>query len=104
MTLPCDFSSKDWSLKAYKNPSFLNSDPARNIRVICEMTKPGLRFAEQNIEDCIVLFGSALAKAIAVAEKEPTEAQAKVKDPENLTAQEMKSPASGVRCQICAPL
>tara|TARA_B100000989_G_scaffold215228_1_gene163748 strand:+ start:732 stop:1580 length:849 start_codon:yes stop_codon:yes gene_type:complete len=91
MTLPRDSSPEDWPLKAYKNLSFLNSDPARNIRVLCEMTEPGLRFAEQNIEDTIVLFGSARTKAIAVAEKELTAAQAKIKDPENLTAQERQS-------------
>ena len=88
MTLPRDPSPEDWPLKAYKNLSFLNSDPARNIRVLCEMTEPGLRFAEQNIEDTIVLFGSARTKAIAVAEKELTSAQATIKDPKNLTAQE----------------
>ena len=55
------------------------------------MTEPGLRFAVQNIEDTIVLFGSARTKAIAVAEKELTAAQATIKDPENLTAQEKQS-------------
>lgn len=55
MTLPV-ISPRNWPLKAYKNLSFLNSDPARNIRVLCEMTERGLRFAVQNIEDTIVLF------------------------------------------------
>ena len=91
MTLPRDSSPKEWPLKAYKNLSFLNSDSARNIRVLCEMTEPGLRFAEQNIEDTIVLFGSARTKAIAVAEKEIAAVQATIKDPENLSAQEKLS-------------
>lgn len=91
MTLPHDSSPEDWPLKAYKNLSFLNSDPARNIRVLCEMTEPGLRFAEQKVEDTIVLFGSARTKTIEVAEKELTAVQATIKDPENLTAQEKQS-------------
>ena len=91
MTLPHDSSPEDWPLKAYKNLSFLNSDPARSIRVLCEMTEPGLRFAEQKVEDTIVLFGSARTKTIEVAEKELTAVQATIKDPENLTAQEKQS-------------
>ena len=42
MTLPKDRSREKWPLKAYKNPDFLNSEPARNIRILCEMTEPGL--------------------------------------------------------------
>ena len=87
MTLTHDSSPEDWPLKAYKNLNFLNSDPARNIRVLCEMTEPGLRFAEQKVKDTIVLFGSARTKTIEVAEKELTAVQATIKDHENLTAQ-----------------
>ena len=90
MTVPV-ISPRNWPLKAYKNLPFLNSNPARNIRMLCEMAERGLRFAVQNIEDTIVLFGSARTKAIAVAEKELTAAHAKIKDPENLTAQENKA-------------
>ena len=91
MTLPRDSSPEDWPLKAYKNLSFLNSDPARSIRILCEMTEPGLRFAEQKVEDTIVLFGSARTKTIEVAEKELTAVQATIKDPKHLTAQEKRS-------------
>jgi len=91
MTLPHDSSPEDWPLKAYKNLSFLNSDPARNIRVLCEMTEPGLRFAKQNVEDTIVLFGSARTKPIVVAEKELATIKDTIKDPENLTAEEKRS-------------
>ena len=73
--------------KAYKNFRFLNSNPARSIRVLSEMTEPGLRFAEQKVKDTIVLFGSARTKTIEVAEKELTAVQATIKDHENLTAQ-----------------
>lgn len=51
--------SDQWPIKAYKNLDFLTSDPARNIRVLCEMTEPGQRLQQANIQDTIVLFGSA---------------------------------------------
>ena len=88
MTLARECSRDEWPLKAYKNLDFLTSDPARNIRVLCEMTEPGLRFAEQEVEDTIVLFGSARTKPIAVAEQQLAAAQAEIKDPSNLTAEE----------------
>lgn len=88
MTLPRDCSRDEWPLKAYKNLDFLNSDAARNIRVLCEMTEPGLRLAEESIQDTIVLFGSARLQPEAEAKEaletlvanfenpdEPTEAE-----------------------------
>ena len=91
MTLPTDSSRDEWPLKAYKNIDFLNSDPARNIRILCEMTEPGLRFAKQNVEDTIVLFGSARTKPIVIAERELTVIKSAIKDPENLTVEEKRS-------------
>lgn len=91
MTLPRECSRDEWPLKAYKNLDFLNSSPARSIRVLCEMTEPGLRFAEENVEDTIVLFGSARIKPLAIAEKQLATAQATIKDPENLTPDEARS-------------
>jgi uncharacterized protein (TIGR00730 family) len=91
MTLPTDSSRDQWPLKAYKNLDFLNSDPARNIRILCEMTEPGLRFAKQSVEDTIVLFGSARTKPIVVAEKELAVIKSVIKDPENLTVEEKRS-------------
>jgi uncharacterized protein (TIGR00730 family) len=91
MTLPTDSSRDQWPLKAYKNLDFLNSDPARNIRILCEMTEPGLRFAKQSVEDTIVLFGSARTKPIVVAEKELAVIKSAIKDPENLTVEEKRS-------------
>ena len=91
MTLPTDSSSDEWPLKAYKNLDFLNSDPARNIRILCEMTEPGLRFAKQNVEDTIVLFGSARTKPIVIAERELAVIKSAIKDPENLTVEEKRS-------------
>ncbi len=91
MTLPTDSSRDEWPLKAYKNIDFLNSDPARNIRILREMTEPGLRFAKQNVEDTIVLFGSARTKPIAIAERELAVIKSAIKDPENLTVEEKRS-------------
>ncbi len=90
MTLPRECSRDEWPLKAYKNLDFLNSDPARNVRVLCEMTEPGLRFAEEKVEDTIVLFGSARIQPIEEAEKMLAAASAAVKDPENPTAKEKR--------------
>ena len=42
--------------KAYANSSFLNSPDARPIRVQCELIEPSVRFAEQKVENTIVLF------------------------------------------------
>ena len=91
MTLLTDSSRDEWPLKAYKNLDFLNSDPARNIRILCEMTEPGLRFAEQNVEDTIVLFGSARTKPIVIAERELAVIKSAIKDPDNLTVEEKRS-------------
>lgn len=45
--------------KSYENLNFLNSPPARSIRVLCEMTEPEVRFRQNKIKDTIVFFGSA---------------------------------------------
>lgn len=90
MSLPRDCSRDEWPLKAYKNLDFLNSEAARNIRVLCEMTEPGLRFAEEKVEDTIVLFGSARIRPLEEAEKARTAARSSVKDPENPTAEEKR--------------
>ena len=68
MTAPTQCSRDEWPIKAYKDLNFLNSDAARNIRVLCEMTEPGLRFAEEKIKDTIVLFGSARIVPVHVAD------------------------------------
>ncbi len=48
-----------WPLKAYKNLEFLNSPEARQIRILCELEETERRFRQENIEDTIVMFGSA---------------------------------------------
>jgi uncharacterized protein (TIGR00730 family) len=50
--------------KAYKNLDFLNSPPARHIRILCEYEEPRQRFRKHNVQDTIVFFGSARAKPL----------------------------------------
>lgn len=73
----------EWPLKAYKNLDFLNGDEARNIRVLCEMTEPGIRFAQANVTDTIVLFGSARTLPIDEANKQLESLRASISDIEN---------------------
>ena len=56
--------------KAYANSSFLNSPDARPIRVQCELIEPSVRFAEQKVENTIVLFSSARSKDSTQAKKD----------------------------------
>jgi uncharacterized protein (TIGR00730 family) len=51
------------AVKAYKNLEFLNSPGGRVIRMISEYEEPRQRFRRNRIEDTIVVFGSARAKA-----------------------------------------
>lgn len=53
-------SSPDpWPHKAYKNLDFLNGPAARQIRILCELEETENRFKKENVEDTIVMFGSA---------------------------------------------
>ncbi len=45
--------------KAYNNLGFLNSSAARSIRIQCELTEPAIRFRKHQVNNTIVLFGSA---------------------------------------------
>lgn len=100
MSLPSDFSRDEWPLKAYKNLDFLNSDAARNIRVLCEMTEPGLRLADESIQDTIVLFGSARLQAEAEAKEALETLVANFENPEAPTEAEkfsLRRAEAGVR-------
>ncbi|NBB78237.1 MAG: lysine decarboxylase [Verrucomicrobia bacterium] len=90
MTTSRQCSRDEWPLKAYKNLDFLNDESARNIRVLCEMTEPGLRFAEENVADTIVLFGSARIKPLEEAERLRTAVRSSIKDPDNPTPAEKR--------------
>lgn len=50
-------------LRAYKNLDFLNSPPARHIRILCEYEEPRQRFHKHGIYDTIVFFGSARTRS-----------------------------------------
>ncbi|MCB0308465.1 MAG: TIGR00730 family Rossman fold protein [Bdellovibrionales bacterium] len=50
-------------LKAYKNPDFIDSIDAREVRILSEFLEPKKRFSDQNIEDTVVFFGSARIKS-----------------------------------------
>jgi uncharacterized protein (TIGR00730 family) len=73
-------SRDEWPIRAYKDLDFLNSEAARNIRVLCEMTEPGIRFAEEQIKDTIVLFGSARIVPLEVAQAQLKKVQAEISD------------------------
>jgi len=51
--------SRFQAVKAYKNLAFLNSTPARTLRILAEYLEPETRFEELRVRDTIVLFGSA---------------------------------------------
>lgn len=44
--------------KAYNNTKFLNSPPARLMRILAEMLEPAARFNRYCIKDTVVIFGS----------------------------------------------
>jgi len=68
--LPVEAPPAGWPLKAYDNPSFLNSPEGRLIRVMCEMTEPNGRLRRHDIQNTIVFFGSARLKPADVAQQE----------------------------------
>ena len=88
MSSPTECSPDQWPLKAYKNLDFLNSDDARNIRVLSEMTEPGLRFAAERVKDTIVLFGSARLMPIEQAQKAFDTAESSIADQANPSPEE----------------
>lgn len=49
--------------KAYKNAAFLNSQAARNIRILCEHQETETRLAENKMKATILVFGSARSKS-----------------------------------------
>ncbi len=46
-------------VKAYSNPSFLNSKDARVLRILSEYLEPRSRFERHHVDDTIVFMGSA---------------------------------------------
>ncbi len=91
MKTPSQCSREEWPTKAYKNLDFLNSESARNIRVLCEMTEPGLRFAKEEVEATIVLFGSARIQPLEEAKRLRTAVRDSITDPENPSPEEKRA-------------
>ncbi|MCW5724385.1 MAG: LOG family protein [Maricaulaceae bacterium] len=56
--------------KAYKDEHFINSPAARPVRILSEYLEPKARFAEHNIQDTILFFGSARIVSREQAEAE----------------------------------
>jgi uncharacterized protein (TIGR00730 family) len=76
--------------KAYNNHDFLNSPPARHIRILCEYEETRQRFIREKIENTIVFFGSArtLPEDVAVARLDEAKAALAVSpdDPDLIAA------------------
>src|SRR5258707_14112118 len=62
-------------LVAHERPEFLNSPPARTIRILGEYMEPQMRFRQQKIHDTIVFFGSARIASRENAQRHLQEAQ-----------------------------
>ena len=91
MNIYTPWSRDKWPNKAYENLHFLNNEAARNIRVLCEMTEPNIRFNQENIEDTIVMFGSARIISMEAARIRLEETKDSIKDPENMTHREKRA-------------
>ena len=52
-------NSRYSAIKAYRNEEFLGSPDARLLRILAEYLEPETRFEELNVQDTIVVFGSA---------------------------------------------
>ncbi|MDP1671660.1 MAG: TIGR00730 family Rossman fold protein [Burkholderiales bacterium] len=50
------------TIKAYRNPEFMNSRAARPLRILAEYAEPRSRLDAERVEDTIVFFGSARLK------------------------------------------
>ncbi|CAM9241410.1 unnamed protein product [Choristocarpus tenellus] len=66
------------TVKAYKNPNFINSDQARHIRIMCEYEETMIRLKKNNIKASVLFFGSARAKNGEEWEAEVAKAKAEV--------------------------
>ena len=67
--------SRFQGVKAYKNQAFLNSVPARSLRILSEYLEPLSRFEELRVRDTIVMFGSSRILPRAEAEERLAEAR-----------------------------
>src|SRR5678816_3358685 len=63
---------------AYLDPTFLESERARPIRILAEYLEPLGRFKAQDIQDTVVFFGSARIHSREAAEKALEQLQRRV--------------------------
>jgi uncharacterized protein (TIGR00730 family) len=77
-----------WPPKAYKNLEFLNSPEARQIRILCELEETERRFRQENIEDTIVMFGSARTIPMKEAKSRSAAIERKLSKKKNLSTAE----------------
>ena len=62
--------------KAYKNPKFLSSPAAREIRILSEYLEPKSRLRKSKVQDTVVFFGSARTLPEKEAQKKLEELKA----------------------------
>ena len=66
--------------KAYRDLDFLESAPARSLRILSEYVEPDARFKHYKIDDTIIFFGSARILPREEAERRLEEARSKGDD------------------------
>ncbi|MCP4650092.1 MAG: LOG family protein [PVC group bacterium] len=73
--------NSDWLVKAYNNSEFLNSPPARIIRILSEVIEPETRFRKHKVRNTVVFFGSArtLSKSDALKNLKKIQKEIKTK-------------------------
>ncbi|MEP3073456.1 LOG family protein [Maricaulis sp.] len=62
--------SQQYPAKAYKDEDFINAPEGRPVRILAEYLEPKARFAEYNVQDTILFFGSARIRSREEAEAE----------------------------------
>ncbi|MBO6765930.1 LOG family protein [Maricaulis sp.] len=62
--------SQQYPAKAYKDEDFINAPEGRPVRILAEYLEPKARFAEYNVQDTILFFGSARIHSREEAEAE----------------------------------
>jgi uncharacterized protein (TIGR00730 family) len=66
------------TMRAYRNPAFMNSPAARELRILSEFLEPASRFRRQEIRNTVVVFGSARIPSMQAAKKRLAEVQSKI--------------------------
>src|SRR5690625_3748332 len=77
--------------RAYKTLDYLTGPAARSIRVQCELTEPEVRFREHQVENTIVLFGSARIPPPEQAEQNLAKIEAEVAKSKSVSRPQKKA-------------